>query len=99
MANKSFDFDRIIGKGKKPEPEKQSMQVPTNPTKQKEAPVKTAKNAPMKEQESRAQQNGRVKFTTALMPALIKALKQSALDSGLQPADILEQVLRERFNV
>ena len=83
----------------KPELVAKTEPVPPVSTPTKRKPVKTAENRPMKEQATKMQQNGRVKFTTALMPDVIKALKQTALDSGLQPADILEQVLRERFNV
>ena len=41
---------------------------------------------------------GRVKFTTMLQPKLKKHLVMSALKDGRSVADILEEILLERYN-
>ena len=43
-------------------------------------------------------EKGRVKFTTMLQPKLKKHLVLSALKDGRSVADILEEILLERYN-
>lgn len=53
------------------------------------------KPAPKKKEKEKSK---RKPFTTAILPELIKAIKKQAIEKDIQPADVLEEILKAYFS-
>jgi hypothetical protein len=107
---KSFSYDKLItGKDKKPDQGKTPIRAGSAPGKKNDTKKadsinkQEGGNTPARPVMAKRKmgrplnETKKVPFTTSVRPAYVKLLKRRAIDKGVRPADLLDEILTEYF--